>query len=202
MFSYMSVCHFIHRRSPCDHYSWCIRPHCTGSPSRHGALPQLALVSPSPPDMGLGPQSLPHLLVTSGGHHWRPVQTCSLDLIVQAPPSPPPLLLTFGGHQSTYSWQVDGMHPTGMLSCVVSFVHFGWRIVPELWKSIIGCPYQQLIKYVIIANLHFEAYFEVFYLFWVEDSTRTLKVHHWLPRATPKLVCGKNKCNAFSLVQR
>ena len=45
--------------------------------------------------------------VTSSGYHWGPVQTYSLD-----PPSP----LTSGG-RSTKSWQVGGMHPTGMLSC-------------------------------------------------------------------------------------
>ena len=55
------------------------------------------------------PQPQPHsLLVTSGGHHWGPFQTGSLE-------DPP--ILTFGGHRSTYSWQVGGMHPTRMLSC-------------------------------------------------------------------------------------
>ena len=55
----------------------------------------------------------PSLLVTSGGYHWRPVETCSLDLTLQ----PPPQVLTSGGHKSTYGWQVGGMYPTGMLSC-------------------------------------------------------------------------------------
>ena len=48
------------RRGPCDHYLWCIGPHCTETP-----LP---------------------LLVISSGHHWRPVQACSLQV------------LTFGGY--------------------------------------------------------------------------------------------------------
>ena len=39
-----------------------------------------------PPDMGRGGQV---------AHHWRPVQTCSLDLTVQGPPTP---VLTSGGH--------------------------------------------------------------------------------------------------------
>ena len=45
---------------------------------------------PPLPNMG------PHLAWTPlhGGHHWRPVQTCSL----QDPPPPPPLVLTFGGY--------------------------------------------------------------------------------------------------------
>ena len=37
----------------------------------------------TPPDMGNG--DYPPWLVTSDCHHWRPVQTCSLDLTVQAP---------------------------------------------------------------------------------------------------------------------
>ena len=42
--------------APCDHYPWYIWRHCTGLP------------------MAMLP-----LLVTSGRHHWRPVQTCSLE---------------------------------------------------------------------------------------------------------------------------
>ena len=53
----------------------------------------------SPPDTG-PPGSAPAPLVTYGGHHWRPAQTCSLDLTVQGP--------TSGGHQSTYGWQAGG----------------------------------------------------------------------------------------------
>ena len=54
--------------------------------------------------------SLP-LLLTSGGHHWRSVQTCSL---VHLPPPPsPPLLTSSDGHP----WQAGGKHPTGMHSC-------------------------------------------------------------------------------------
>ena len=47
------------------------------TPSRHGGLPTSRGV---------------HVLcfegVISGGHHWRPVQACSLDLTVQVPTSP------------------------------------------------------------------------------------------------------------------
>ena len=55
---------------------------------------------------------------------------------------PPPridsLLVTSGGHQSTYSWQVGGTHPTGMLSCCIWgcslegaswWNHWEWRVV-------------------------------------------------------------------------
>ena len=54
---------------------WWMGPHCTGPPFSlpdmwHGDLPP-----PSPGPHGTPPQ----LLVTSGGHHWRSVQTCSLE---------------------------------------------------------------------------------------------------------------------------
>ena len=80
---FTGVCLSIHGGSSCDHYPWCTGPHCTGpptaSPSRHRiwgpSLPlPLALAQPCP------------LLVTSGGYHWRPVQTCSLGIIVQSLP--------------------------------------------------------------------------------------------------------------------
>ena len=55
----------------------------------------------------------PPLLLTSGGHHWRPVQTCSLEDL----PLPQPVLKSSGGHRNMYSWQMGGTHPIGMLSC-------------------------------------------------------------------------------------
>ena len=45
-------------------------PHCTWTPSPHPW-------SQPPPDMGPDCTGTP--LVTSGGHHWKPVQTCSLQ---------------------------------------------------------------------------------------------------------------------------
>ena len=58
------------------------------------------------------------LLVTYGGHHWKPVLTSLLDLTVQ----PPALVLTFSGHhRSMYGWQGGGTHPTGMLSSYTYF---------------------------------------------------------------------------------
>ena len=44
----------------------------------HGQYPPLFPL-PSPLDIRQGP-----LLVTSSGHHWRSVQTCSFDLTVRA----------------------------------------------------------------------------------------------------------------------
>ena len=44
---------------PCNHYPWCIGPDCTAP------LPETSDLEPLPQ------------LVTSGGHHWRHVQTCS-----------------------------------------------------------------------------------------------------------------------------
>ena len=55
------------------------------SPSEHGTLGPLALV-------------LARLPVTSGGHHWRPVQTYSLQ-----DPCPSPPVLTSSGEAHTAS---------------------------------------------------------------------------------------------------
>ena len=55
------------------------------------------------------PPRLQPLLVTSGDQHWTPVQICSFE--------DPFSVLASGGHQSTYSWQVGGTHPTGMHFC-------------------------------------------------------------------------------------
>ena len=75
IFSYVFACQSVSPQgSPCDHYPWCIGPHCTGSP-------------PPPPwtsDLGT------LLLVTSGGHNRRPVQICSPE---DHPPTQQHLLL-------------------------------------------------------------------------------------------------------------
>ena len=53
----------------------------------HGDPPKFQPPKPAPPNMGHGDPLTPApLIVTSGGHHWRPVQTYSLDLTVQPPP--------------------------------------------------------------------------------------------------------------------
>ena len=69
-------------------------------------------------DLGYSPKtwdlrySSPPQLLTTGGHHWRPVQTCSLENI------PPPVLIDLpsSGHWNTYDWQAGSTHSTGMLS--------------------------------------------------------------------------------------
>ena len=59
----------------CAHYPWCIGPHCTGLPS-----PQTwDLTVPSPPPGYGSSKYRDALLVASGGHHSRSVQTCSLQ---------------------------------------------------------------------------------------------------------------------------
>ena len=48
MFSQESVCpSFCSGGSPCDHYPWCIRPHCISPPSRHGDTPSTTLPLPN-----------------------------------------------------------------------------------------------------------------------------------------------------------
>ena len=82
----------------------------------------------------LSPAS-PCLLLTPDGHHWRSVQTCSLeDLPTPTNPRPPPPPHTpSGGHRNTHGWQAGDMHPTGMLSC-----HFiSW--LPQTNKARPGC---------------------------------------------------------------
>ena len=64
----------------------------------HGYIP------PSPHTLPLALYTILSLLPTSGGHHWIPVQTCSLV-------HSPSLVLTSSG----------GMHATGMLSCLTVF---------------------------------------------------------------------------------
>ena len=54
----------------------------------HGRYPFTPIPPPHPPNIRLG--NLP-LLLTFGGHHWRPVQTCSLEDL------PPTLVLTSSG---------------------------------------------------------------------------------------------------------
>ena len=48
-------------------------------------------------------------LVTSGGNHWRNVETCSFEDL----PLPPEQHLVV----ATYGFQAGGMHSTAMLSC-------------------------------------------------------------------------------------
>ena len=74
---FVGVCLSVCKEGPsCDHYPWFIGPHCTGTPSqRHGT-------------------SWEPLLVTSGGHLFRPIQTCRLGS---------PLELTSDGEACTIS---------------------------------------------------------------------------------------------------
>ena len=72
--------------------------------------------SPVPSTSDIDPPGPGPLLMTSGGHHWRPVQTCSLE----DPPTGTDIKLR---HQSMYSWQAGSTHPPGMLSCILSVSH-------------------------------------------------------------------------------
>ena len=104
--------------SLCDHYPWCIEPHCNSHPpsrpqpsldTKHGTpWPWLALEDTT--------HATP-LLVKSGGHHWRTVQTCWFE----NPPSPG--ATSGGGHWSTYGLQACGKHSSGILSCSENYRH-------------------------------------------------------------------------------
>ena len=61
----------------------------------------------------MGPGYLHHLLLTFGGHHWRPVQTW----FTWGPPHTPQYWHLVVATKNTWSWQAGGTHPTGMLSC-------------------------------------------------------------------------------------
>ena len=103
VFSVMSVHRSVQGGVPCGHYPGCIGPHCTGYPS------------PVP------------LVVTSVGHHWRPVQICSLE---------DPIVLTFGSHRrSVWRWQAGEMHPTGMLSCLILFPNFKFSTYSKRYSN-------------------------------------------------------------------
>ena len=76
-------CLSVHRGSPCGHYPGCIGPHSKPPRPWSWSWPPLqtsdiGLPWPClPPDMEHGdPSMLAPLLVTSGGHYWRSVQTC------------------------------------------------------------------------------------------------------------------------------
>ena len=74
--------------------------------------PQIPLDFRHGPPRGPSPHSL---LVTSGGHYWRPVQTCSLE-----DPYPTGTDIWWQ-HRNMYGLQAGGMHLTGMISCSANF---------------------------------------------------------------------------------
>ena len=71
----------------------------------------------------LAPAMTPPLVI-SGGHHWRPVQTCSLQ-----DTSLP--VMTSGGW-STYGVQAGSTHPTGMLSSLYLKLPFNYQLNLEI----------------------------------------------------------------------
>ena len=63
---------------------------------------------------------------------WPLLETCS-NLFTWGCPAP--TVLTYGGYQSTYGWPAGSTHPTGMLSCVLIWLHFS---VSNSIKNIFG----------------------------------------------------------------
>ena len=142
---------------------WYIGPHCTvppgpiPPPSRHWTtLGQASPVrrsqhdicwpQPWPLDMGLHikPQATGPLLVTSGGHHWRPLQTCSLE-------DPLPSVLTSSGEGCTVG--ASRLHASYwnafLLELLLVFIDHCIRSI--LWgssaKSMRYVPFQQVTIY-------------------------------------------------------
>ena len=78
IFSRTCVCHSVQVEGRV-HYPWCIWKYEYSPGTRHGTYPPL-------------------LLLTSGGHHWRPVQSCSLENLSRLPT----VLTSSGGRQNTF----------------------------------------------------------------------------------------------------
>ena len=81
MFSLVSVCQFT-RGVPYDQYPWCIGLYCSGPLLVLVPAPTLDIWHETYPEhqswAPLWPGHSP-LLVKSGGHHWKSVETCSLE---------------------------------------------------------------------------------------------------------------------------
>ena len=121
MFSQASIYLFRGKRGRYIHHMHQEISHMVGHPLSPASIISVDLpIHPSlPPDLGTHPQpvltsdlgSYLPLLLTSGGHRWRPAQTCSLGDL------PPSVLASTGGHRNTYICQVGGTHPTE--SCLI-----------------------------------------------------------------------------------
>ena len=94
----------------------------------HGRVPPLPTQTldqrtyPPPQTLDLGcnspPQTYPLSLATD--ILWSSLEICS-NLFTWGPTTLPLVLTSSGGHWNTYSWQVDGTHPTVMLSFIFWF---------------------------------------------------------------------------------
>ena len=113
---------------PCDHYPWSIGPLCTGPPSPGPGPSSVDMRhwTPSPPKTPWP------LLMTSGGNHWWPVQTCSLE-------DPLP-------HQ--YQWQIQDF-PKGVCQLPKVLLFFFFLLKTE-WKQEcipVGCVPTMCLPY-------------------------------------------------------
>ena len=147
---FTGVCHSDHRGSPCDHYPWGIGP--------HGTAPQSQLWTWPCPTPGMGPDCtgtpwpctssldmVPHytgtLIVTSGGYHWRPVQTYSFQDSGPSFPTSPDILRLL---MHVWSAQPSGTHPTGKFSCFWS-IYSRWVHQPRFWTPEVIRTISQII---------------------------------------------------------
>ena len=70
------------------------------------------------------------MLVTFGGHHWRPAQTCKLQLL-------PPPVLTSSDETDTFG-SSSGTHPTGIIFCYCLQRNFAKAMFSQVFVSVHG----------------------------------------------------------------
>ena len=110
-----------------------------------------------------GPHPIP-LLLTSGGHHWKPVQTYSLEEIP---------------HPLQYGWQAGGTHPTRMFSC------FPFKIRFKTWDNFFQNPLPQLSIFFVRLILRYfydltsKSFLPLFSKFSCQNSERALTSIPW-----------------------
>ena len=125
MFSIVSVRHCVHSKgegAPCDHYPWCIGPHCI-TPSAHYLTPprtwDLTVFLPSP----------------TSDIWWPSLKTCS-NLFTSGPPPPP--VLTW--HLVTIEARKASKRPIRiLLECFLVYMYiFSWEMYHHVFDWLIS----------------------------------------------------------------
>ena len=105
-----------------------------------------------------------------GGQHgsqWHSLYACSRDRMLGFDRE---TSYTVSRHALVF-WLDESFEPSKVYHCLpIDFI--GWSLQPH-------------IKWVLIKNLPFEAYFEALYFIYFDKSLRTLKAPHCLPLVVP-----------------